>query len=206
MRSSLYCCSAALADRGLALLSRRARWTNIWVWKDAPLAQCLKDLKEPKKTLIVSPSSSDWIVLCRVLLSFSLFYVVSYLTCPVFLLLYNVILCSTVFYHLESQSPPSRHVFSWVRVRLSWASSLTASWISLLLSFKLILQRFRYSSITSWSSQTLCCRKKFKDVYLSILEAIHLVLTSCSFLQLFLSPLTYSICRSMHTAGWNVLL
>ena len=67
-------------------------------------------------------------------------------------------LLSAVFSHLESQSPPSRHVFSWVMMRLSWASSLMESWISLLLSVRLILKRFRYSSITSWSSKTLCLR------------------------------------------------
>lgn len=58
--------------------------------------------------------------------------------------------------HLESQSPPSRQDFSLVRVRLSWASSRMESWISLVSSLRLILQRFRYSSINSWSSQTLC--------------------------------------------------
>lgn len=77
---------------------------------------------------------------------------------------FDIILYSTAFPCLESQSPPSRHIFSWVRIRLSRASSLTVSSISLLLSLKLILQRFRYSSITSCSSQTLCSRSKFKDV------------------------------------------
>ena len=46
VRSSLYCSSAALAARGSAWPSRPARWTNIWVWKAAPLAQCLRDLEE----------------------------------------------------------------------------------------------------------------------------------------------------------------
>lgn len=66
------------------------------------------------------------------------------------------LLCDAGFTHLESQAPPRTQVLSWVRVRLNWASSLTESWISLFLSFRLILQRFRYSSITSCSSHTLC--------------------------------------------------
>lgn len=76
----------------------------------------------------------------------------------------RVITESTMYYssdgfplsHLESQSPAISRVFSWVRIRLNWASSLVVSWISLFLSLKLILKRFRYSSITSWSSETFC--------------------------------------------------
>lgn len=46
VRSSLYCSSAVLAARGSSLPSRAARWTNIWVLNAAPLAQCLRDLRD----------------------------------------------------------------------------------------------------------------------------------------------------------------
>lgn len=46
VRSSLYCSSAAFAARGSSLPSRAARWINIWVLNAAPLAQCLRDLRE----------------------------------------------------------------------------------------------------------------------------------------------------------------
>lgn len=130
VRSSLYCSNTALAPSGSALPSSRARCSNIWVWKAAPLAQCLRDLRDNKNEFIP-------ITLVSRLLSHQILSLLS-------------------LSHLESQSPPSRQVFSCVRMRLNWASSLMESWISLPLSLRLILQRFRYSSITSWSSWILC--------------------------------------------------
>lgn len=197
MRSSLYCSSAALAESGSALPSRPARWTNIWTWNAAPLAQCLKDLQEqtgsgqnkwltstvlqpldyviPHFTVVSVPNplylrKIDCTDLCILLwctvfesifsISTQLNYTAMQPLCHFLLHCYSLVPC-TVFSHLELQSPPSRQVFSWVRVRLSWPSSLKESWTSLSLSFRLILTRFRYSSINSWSSQILCWRSKY---------------------------------------------